>query len=1351
MSSSRCRRNLLRAAVVALVASVCTVSVGLAKPREPKKPGFRLFASAFEIFQNNRVVCGVGSDGEICITPGAVAGGGFWPRGSFDQYIFASGMQIGGIVDPTLPKSQNGFAGDTAGAFFYNTSTGSGNGVEVQKILSSANPVDVASWPDQALVPQGDATEELFDPSLRGTIAASQADHWFVSWEGDPGNLTFRSHPLGILVETRTLAWNFPSGNEDILYLLFTFYNVTSANPAAYTSIRPSLRPLIEQKGKDFVALNVAKYGISLPDTGYTIKDIFVDVVMDNDVSQADVNYATVNVPFSLGVTYEHSFSASIARANNWTFDPSIFGTPPFFEGPGFIGAKYLRSPIDPLTGKEVGLTVFGTFSRQSGALQDPSDDRQLYRYMSGGLLPTDGACSVPDLQVNHICFVNIGSPADMRFFESSGPFDLAPGQFGTVVVAYVFAAPVSAGGCPGTGCDVKPASSSADLTILGDPARMAGGVNTIDSIMGYKGFTNAGVNDADPTRVTQDEFLVQPGSLLAKALVAQSVFNNKFLLPFAPEKPEFFLVPGDNQVTVLWSISPNDLNAPNPRPDAFFAVASQPILNGVVNPLYDPNFRDFDVEGYRIYRGRTSSPSELTMVAQFDNNNTIFQDFRGTVNPTPQCAPELGLNFKADCSVVFDTLVPGQPLVVHRDFNLTGAITQVKPGDRVLLATGTAQILPGKEDTLFADINKSSKFAAAVTTELKNTGIPFIFVDKDVRNSLRYFYAVTAFDVNSATSGPSSLESARAVKPVTPTPSPSNLESQATIAAHVIGRGVATDTVIKQAPTIDPATGTFSGPAQPANGGIVEFVGEFAKSVIQPDQSGEVSMRLDSIQIGQLETQAGFASGSLGFPTIYHLTVKNPTDSFALSAAVNQLSAGFVTGPLVEADTTLFTAITVEPQIATKFEGSPPFKIFAQAVLQTPDVGLNGGWGAGCRGGDFGTLATCFYNGDRWFDGPSPAKNETKADPNGGNCSPNSGGSTALLAATGTCNLAAMNNAGALTGVDSIQQALSYVMMQGKWRNFDWLFPTVHRGADYNVYWGDNGAVDSIIDVSHNVPVPFSPSFGSSWGILNTSDPGLAGGFDTRPAVLTLTDLGCVEPAKSQYSPGIDLRVPCSGSAAQLSSTAVLGSVAFFKDDPANAQSAPVSGTGFVFYLVGSAFLMQTSVLPAKGTVWTLRAYAGAITGGKGPGGGDTKQPYRFTPAVSPFTAVGATVATQFSIVSNLVAASKNDLSQVHTVPDPYYVESKFEVSTEAKVLKFVGLPQDCIIRIYSISGVLVRVLEHHAGNYSSSSTTQGSEHDWDLKNRNNQVVASGVYFWHVEAGDARRVGRFTVVNFAK
>ena len=140
------------------------------------------------------------------------------------------------------------------------------------------------------------------------------------------------------------------------------------------------------------------------------------------------------------------------------------------------------------------------------------------------------------------------------------------------------------------------------------------------------------------------------------------------------------------------------------------------------------------------------------------------------------------------------------------------------------------------------------------------------------------------------------------------------------------------------------------------------------------------------------------------------------------------------------------------------------------------------------------------------------------------------------------------------------------------------------------------------------------------------------------------------------------------------------------------------------------------------------------------------------FTPAgARPFTAIGATSALEFGVTSVVANATNSDLRSVHTVPDPYYVKSAYEASTDQKVLKFVGLPQDAIIRIYSASGVLVRMLEHHGGQYSSTSNSQGDEINWDLRNRNNQVVASGVYFFHVEAGDARRVGRFTVVNFAQ
>jgi hypothetical protein len=179
--------------------------------------------------------------------------------------------------------------------------------------------------------------------------------------------------------------------------------------------------------------------------------------------------------------------------------------------------------------------------------------------------------------------------------------------------------------------------------------------------------------------------------------------------------------------------------------------------------------------------------------------------------------------------------------------------------------------------------------------------------------------------------------------------------------------------------------------------------------------------------------------------------------------------------------------------------------------------------------------------------------------------------------------------------------------------------------------------------------------------------------------------------------------------------------------------------------YLAGHIFLFELApggTVPTAGTVWTMRSYVGVVNGGNGAAG--PEGPYRFTPTVRPFSAVGATVKLSFTAGNALAAASDSGLRRVHTVPDPYYVTNAFEQTTDAKVLKFVNLPARAIIRIYSSSGVLVSLLEHNSNQFGGST-------DWNVRNRNNQVVASGVYFYHIESGDARRVGRFTVVNFAQ
>ena len=70
-------------------------------------------------------------------------------------------------------------------------------------------------------------------------------------------------------------------------------------------------------------------------------------------------------------------------------------------------------------------------------------------------------------------------------------------------------------------------------------------------------------------------------------------------------------------------------------------SAARPKVDNGqtIPNPLYDPNYRKFDVEGYRIYRGRSDTPSALKLLVQFDYAGTTFTDFTGAVSRRQLCA----------------------------------------------------------------------------------------------------------------------------------------------------------------------------------------------------------------------------------------------------------------------------------------------------------------------------------------------------------------------------------------------------------------------------------------------------------------------------------------------------------------------------------------------------------------------------------------------------------------------------------------------------------------------------------------------------------------------------------------
>ncbi len=244
-------------------------------------------------------------------------------------------------------------------------------------------------------------------------------------------------------------------------------------------------------------------------------------------------------------------------------------------------------------------------------------------------------------------------------------------------------------------------------------------------------------------------------------------------------------------------------------------------------------------------------------------------------------------------------------------------------------------------------------------------------------------------------------------------------------------------------------------------------------------------------------------------------------------------------------------------------------------------------------------------------------------------------------------------------------------------------------------MYWGAGGVVDSVIDITHNVPVPgpadgYANHLSASWGILNaaaTTAPSPDGS-----ATLTNKDFACVEPLRS-FAPG-GFTCPAGTPAYVLSNTAVPGPVGFFSGGnyPPGVAIVPATNNGFGMYILGDMFTFELAGgnVPAAGTVWALRKYVGAITGGH-PSAANTvgadEGPYAYAlpEGVLPFTAIGAQIQANYTVSNVLSNATATDLKKVHTVPDPYYVTNEFEQSTDNKVIKFVNLPQRAIIRIYS------------------------------------------------------------------
>jgi hypothetical protein len=108
----------------------------------------------------------------------------------------------------------------------------------------------------------------------------------------------------------------------------------------------------------------------------------------------------------------------------------------------------------------------------------------------------------------------------------------------------------------------------------------------------------------------------------------------------------------------------------------------------------------------------------------------------------------------------------------------------------------------------------------------------------------------------------------------------------------------------------------------------------------------------------------------------------------------------------------------------------------------------------------------------------------------------------------------------------------------------------------------------------------------------------------------------------------------------------------------------------------------------------------------------------------------------------------AKTDLEEIAVVPNPYVVtagweeKSPFRFGRGERKIHFIHLPRECIIRIYTLRGHLVDIIEH-------KSTFDDGQEAWNMLNKDGQDISFGLYIFHVDAPSiGQKIGKFAVIK---
>ncbi len=102
-------------------------------------------------------------------------------------------------------------------------------------------------------------------------------------------------------------------------------------------------------------------------------------------------------------------------------------------------------------------------------------------------------------------------------------------------------------------------------------------------------------------------------------------------------------------------------------------------------------------------------------------------------------------------------------------------------------------------------------------------------------------------------------------------------------------------------------------------------------------------------------------------------------------------------------------------------------------------------------------------------------------------------------------------------------------------------------------------------------------------------------------------------------------------------------------------------------------------------------------------------------------------------------------DMNEIRVVPNPYMAGSLWEseqgsfVREPVRQIQFTNLPVDCEINIFTLSGELIKTLDHAA--------LHGTE-TWDLRAEGGREIVSGIYLYQVKSTGFEYINRFAVIK---